>query len=197
MAIPTHRRTPRTKALLQLEELVLAALNDMKAVNVRVMDVRGLTDVADTMIIASGNSDRHVRAIADLVIERAKQAGRRPMGTEGKGDAEWVLVDLQDVLVHVMLPRVREFYALEQLWEAPAASRAEERAAAKGRGKASAKGGAKTAVRAAAKRPAKGGAKSGTKGKSRAAAPKAPARARAAARKRAPGAARRSPDNRG
>jgi ribosome-associated protein len=139
MAIPAHRRAPRTKALVQLEELVLSALNDMKAINVRVMDVRGLTDVADTMIIASGTSDRHVRAIAELVIERAKQGGRRPMGTEGRGDAEWVLVDLQDVLVHVMLPRVREFYALEQLWEAPAASRSDEEGAARAKGKSKAK----------------------------------------------------------
>jgi ribosome-associated protein len=123
MAISAPRRAARSKSLLQLEELVLAALADMKAVNVRVMDVRGLTDVADTMIIASGNSDRHVSACADLVIERAKQAGRRPLGTEGRSDSEWVLVDLQDVLVHVMLPRVREFYSLEELWEAPAAAR--------------------------------------------------------------------------
>jgi ribosome-associated protein len=110
--------------LVELEKLVLAALEDLKAVNIKVLDVRGLTDVADTMIVASGNSDRHVRSIAERVVERAKAAGRRPMGTEGSQDAEWVLVDLQDVLVHVMLPRVREFYALEQLWEAPAAARA-------------------------------------------------------------------------
>jgi ribosome-associated protein len=110
---------PRSRELVALEKVVLAALEDLKAVNVKVLDVRGLTDVADTMIVASGNSDRHVRAIADRVIERTKAIGRRPMGTEGKTDAEWVLVDLQDVLVHVMLPRVREFYALEQLWEAP------------------------------------------------------------------------------
>jgi len=93
----------------------------MKAVNVRVLDVRGLTDIADTMIIASGNSDRHVRSIAERVVETAKAAGFRPLGTEGARDGEWVLVDLQDVLVHVMLPRVREFYALEQLWEVPQA----------------------------------------------------------------------------
>ncbi len=117
------RRNPRNSALVALEKLALAALEDMKAVNIRVLDVRALTDVADTMIVASGTSDRHVRAIAENVIVKAKAGGHRPMGTEGARDAEWVLVDLQDVLVHVMLPRVREFYALEQLWEAPAAAR--------------------------------------------------------------------------
>jgi ribosome-associated protein len=117
------RRNPRNQALVSLEKQVLAALEDMKAVNVRVLDVRGLTDVADTMIVASGNSDRHVRAVAERVVEKAKEMGRRPMGLEGTRDGEWVLVDLQDVLVHVMLPRVRELYALEQLWEVPQASR--------------------------------------------------------------------------
>jgi ribosome-associated protein len=108
---------------VQLEKLVLAALTDMKAVNIRVLDVRGITDVADTMIIASGTSDRHVRAVAENVTMMAKKQGLRPRGVEGARDGEWVLVDLQDVLVHVMLPRVREFYALEQLWETPAAAR--------------------------------------------------------------------------
>jgi len=84
---------------------------------VRVLDVRGLTDIADTMVIASGNSDRHVRSIAERVVEKAKAAGFRPLGTEGARDGEWVLVDLQDLIVHVMLPRVREFYGLERLWE--------------------------------------------------------------------------------
>mgnify|MGYP001397527852 CR=1 FL=1 len=116
-------KEPRNGELLALEKLVLGALEDLKAVNIKVLDVRGLTDVADTMIVASGTSDRHVRAIAENVTVTAKAAGRRPMGTEGKQDGEWVLVDLQDVLVHVMLPRVREFYALEQLWEAPRAQR--------------------------------------------------------------------------
>jgi ribosome-associated protein len=114
-------KAPRSANLVALEKLALQALEDMKAVNIKVLDVRGLTDVADTMIVASGTSDRHVRAIAESVVMRAKAAGRRPMGTEGKQDGEWVLVDLQDVLVHVMLPRIREFYALEQLWEAPQA----------------------------------------------------------------------------
>ena len=120
-------KAPRGAALVALEKLVLRALEDLKAVNIKVLDVRGLTDVADTMIVASGTSDRHVRSIAEHVIMQAKAAGRRPMGTEGKQDGEWVLVDLQDVLVHVMLPRVREFYALEQLWEAPQAPRRSRR----------------------------------------------------------------------
>jgi ribosome-associated protein len=93
-----------------------------------VLDVRGLTDIADTMVIASGNSDRHVRSIAERVVEKAKAAGFRPFGTEGARDGEWVLVDLQDIVVHVMLPRVREFYALESLWDVgPAVSRASAR----------------------------------------------------------------------
>ena len=118
------RRHARTPALVKLEKQALAALTDMKAVNIKVIDVRSLTDVADTMIIASGNSDRHVRAIADNVIAEVKGSGRRPLGVEGARDGEWVLVDLTDVLVHVMLPRVREFYALEQLWEPPVVTRA-------------------------------------------------------------------------
>ena len=80
-----------------LQETVTAALDDMKAVNVKVLDVRGLTDIADTMVIASGNSDRHVRSIAERVIEKARSAGFRPLGTEGARDGEWVLVDLQDI----------------------------------------------------------------------------------------------------
>lgn len=100
-----------------MEGIVTAALDDMKAVNVKVMDVRGLTDIADVMVVASGNSDRHVRSIADRVIEKAKESGVRPLGVEGAREGEWVLVDLHDVVVHVMLPRVREFYSLERMWE--------------------------------------------------------------------------------
>jgi ribosome-associated protein len=109
------RRSPERVSPLQ--ETVTAALDDMKAVNVKVLDVRGLTDIADTMVIASGNSDRHVRSIAENVARKAKEAGFRPLGTEGARDGEWVLVDLTDILVHVMLPRVREFYGLERLWD--------------------------------------------------------------------------------
>jgi len=95
----------------------MAALEDMKAVNVKVLDVRRLTDITDTMVIASGTSDRHVRSVAERVIEKAKAAGFRAFGIEGERDGEWVLVDLPDVLVHIMLPRVREFYGLEKLWD--------------------------------------------------------------------------------
>jgi ribosome-associated protein len=98
-------------------EIVAAALEDMKAVNVAVLDVRGLTDIADTMIIASGTSDRHVRSIAERVVERVKAAGIRPLGVEGGREGEWVLVDLNEVILHLMLPRVRELYGLEHLWE--------------------------------------------------------------------------------
>jgi ribosome-associated protein len=101
-----------------LLQAITSALEDMKAVNVKVLDVRGLTDFADTLIVASGTSDRHVRSIADQVIQQAKRNGFRPLGTEGEREGEWVLVDLQDVVIHVMLPRVREFYGLERLWDA-------------------------------------------------------------------------------
>jgi ribosome-associated protein len=103
-------------------QTVTSALEDMKAVNVKVLDVRGLTDIADTLIVASGTSDRHVRSIAEHVIEQAKRNGFRPLGTEGEREGEWVLVDLQDIVVHVMLPRVREFYGLERLWDAGTAT---------------------------------------------------------------------------
>jgi ribosome-associated protein len=122
LAKPVAKAAAPESALLQV---VRRALDDMKAVNVKVIDVTGKSDVADTMVIASGNSDRHVKSIADRAVEFAKQAGYRPMGVEGGRDGEWVLVDLQDVIVHVMLPRVREFYRLEDLWDIAAASRAE------------------------------------------------------------------------
>jgi len=107
-----------------LKAVVIRALEDMKALEIKVLDVRGLTDVADTMVIASGTSDRHVRSVAQNVVEKTKQAGFRPHGVEGQQDSDWVLIDLHDMIVHVMLPRVREFYGLEKLWDMTATKRA-------------------------------------------------------------------------
>jgi ribosome-associated protein len=100
----------------RLLDIVLAALDDMKGVDVRVIDVRELTAITDRMVIVSGTSTRHVKALADNVALQAKQHGYKPLGVEGENTAEWVLVDLADVVVHVMLPEIRDFYALEKLW---------------------------------------------------------------------------------
>lgn len=131
-AKPVTPASRRPAALPPALRVVEAALADMKAVDVRVLDVRGMSDVADFMVIASGTSDRHLRSIADRVVQMAKAAGQRPIGVEGEQQGEWVLVDLPDVMVHVMLPRTREFYQLEHLWEAP---RTTNRAAAATEGK--------------------------------------------------------------
>ncbi len=107
-----------------LKTVILDALADMKALEVKFLDVRGLTDIADFMFIASGTSDRHVRSVAQRVVEKAKQAGFRPHGIEGEQDGDWVLIDLSEMIVHVMLPRVREFYGLEKLWDMTVTKRA-------------------------------------------------------------------------
>jgi ribosome-associated protein len=112
-----RKKAVRPAAKPTLQEVVLDALADMKAVDVKALDVRGLTDITDTMVVASGTSDRHVKSIADRVVQRCKEAGFRPFGMEGERDGEWVLLDLQDVVLHVMLPRARQFYLLEKLWE--------------------------------------------------------------------------------
>ena len=114
------KRAKPKKAPKTMPQVVAAALDDLKAVDITVLDVGHLTTVTDTMVVASGRSDRHVRAIAGAVVEQSKKAGFRPIGVEGERSGEWVLVDLGDVVVHVMLPRVREFYNLEKLWDMPA-----------------------------------------------------------------------------
>ncbi|MEZ0471976.1 ribosome silencing factor [Luteimonas salinilitoris] len=95
---------------------VRAAIEELKARDTVEIDVRGKTSVCDYMVVASGTSSRHVKSIADEVVKYAKRLDVQPLGVEGEREAEWVLVDLGDVVVHVMLPRVREFYALERLW---------------------------------------------------------------------------------
>ena len=99
-----------------LLKTVLAAVEELKAKDVVQIDVRGKSSVCDFMVIASGTSTRHVKSIADEVVRFAKKLDVMPLGVEGEREAEWVLVDLGDVVVHAMLPRVREFYALERLW---------------------------------------------------------------------------------
>jgi ribosome silencing factor RsfS/YbeB/iojap len=103
-------------AAARLRKLVLDALDDLKARDITEIDVRGKSGVTDLLVIASGTSSRHVKSIADDVVKQATRAGLPPIGVEGQREAEWVLVDLGDVIVHVMLPRTREFYGLERLW---------------------------------------------------------------------------------
>ncbi len=99
-----------------LHKQVLNALAELKANNVREIDVRGKTSITDLLIVASGTSTRHVKSIADEVVSFAKKSGIPPIGMEGEREAEWVLVDFGDIVVHIMLPRIREFYGLERLW---------------------------------------------------------------------------------
>lgn len=103
----------------QLKELVVESLDDLKGINIVSLDVSELTDVMDYLVIASGSSNRHVRALAGNVTDDAKKQGMRPIGVEGENGSEWVLVDFGDVVVHVMLPATRDFYDLERLWSAP------------------------------------------------------------------------------
>ena len=107
--------TPAVPAERLLRE-VHDALENLKAIDIRDIDVRGKTGVTDYMVIASGTSSRHVKSIADEVQRRARQIGNPPIGVEGEREAEWVLVDLGDAIVHIMLPRMRDLYMLEKLW---------------------------------------------------------------------------------
>lgn len=102
-----------------LLDTVLHALDELKAKNVSSLDVKELTSIADNMVIASGTSTRHVKALADNVVEQAKEKGFRPIGVEGAEGADWVLVDLGDVIVHIMQQSTREYYDLERLWRKP------------------------------------------------------------------------------
>lgn len=100
----------------QLKRIIINALEDVKGQDIVSLEVAELTDVTDTLIVASGASNRQVKALADNVMEEAKKQGFRPLGTEGFDSSEWVLVDYGDIVLHVMLPATRAFYDLEKLW---------------------------------------------------------------------------------
>jgi len=104
----------------QLQQLVVSSLEDFKASDILVIDVADRNPLTERMIIASGNSTRHVKSMSENLLVKAKAAGRIPLGVEGAREGEWVLVDLNDVIVHLMLPQTRAFYNLEKLWEASA-----------------------------------------------------------------------------
>jgi len=101
----------------ELRDLVIDVLDDMKAKDIKVLDVRGKTSITDIMIIASGTSSQHVKSMAETVAFKAKDGGEAPLGSEGVSDGEWALIDLNGVVVHVMQARVRDFYQLERLWD--------------------------------------------------------------------------------
>ncbi len=100
----------------ELKKLVIDAMEDLKATAIKILDVRSVTSITDLMIIASGTSTRHIKSIADYVAQKAKESGWQVLGVEGDMAADWVLVDIGDIVVHIMLPDIREFYALEKLW---------------------------------------------------------------------------------
>ena len=101
----------------QLQQLVVSSLEDFKAIDTLVIDVSGASPLTERMVIASGNSTRHVKSMAENLIVKAKSEGNPPLGVEGQQEGEWVLVDLNDVIVHLMLPQTRAFYNLEKLWQ--------------------------------------------------------------------------------
>jgi ribosome-associated protein len=122
-----QQKQPRNAPMRKdLANVVVEALDDMKAEKIVTLDVAHLTSITDTMVVASGRSDRHVRSIADRLLERCREEGYKPLGVEGQDAGEWVLVDLADVNVHIMLPRVRDFYNIERLWDCSAREEAAE-----------------------------------------------------------------------
>ena len=101
-------------------KLVVSSLEDFKADDIQVIDVSGRSPLTECMVIASGNSTRHVKSMSESLVVKAKASNHQPLGIEGAREGEWVLVDLNDVIVHLMLPQTRAFYNLEKLWEASA-----------------------------------------------------------------------------
>ncbi|MFK0569678.1 ribosome silencing factor [Endozoicomonas sp.] len=101
----------------ELKQLVVDAIEELKGNEITCLNVTGQTSVTDFMVIACGTSNRHVKSLADNVVDRCKKKGIRTLGVEGQDKSEWVLVDLGDVVVHLMLPATRQFYDLERLWD--------------------------------------------------------------------------------
>lgn len=116
------------QALPDEVEVIVEALRERNAREPVLLDLRGLSDAADFFVIASGDSDTHARAIADAVVERGRAAGMRPAGVEGQRSGTWILIDYISAVVHVFLPRVRDFYRLEELWGDAPLTRLEEAA---------------------------------------------------------------------
>jgi ribosome-associated protein len=114
----TTKNADGTLTLDQIRDLVISTLEDLKAIDIQQIDVSGQNPLTDLFVVASGSSSRHVKSMAENLVMRAKAAGCQPLGVEGEREAEWVLVDLNDVIVHLMLPQTRAFYNLEKLWEA-------------------------------------------------------------------------------
>jgi ribosome-associated protein len=109
----------------KLQAIIEDALDDLKAKDITVMDVKGISDVMDTMVIATGTSSRHVKSLASNVILDGKKTGHSAIGVEGMDEGEWVLVDYGDTVVHVMQAVTRDFYELEKLWSTRAESHPE------------------------------------------------------------------------
>ena len=109
----------------ELAKVVVKTLDDNKAIEIKVLDVSELTNITDRMIICSATSTRHAKTLADKVVRQSKEFGLRPLGVEGEDQAEWILIDLQDVIVHIMLPETRDFYSLEKLWSMAETARAQ------------------------------------------------------------------------
>lgn len=101
---------------VNMKQLTVDALEDVKGLEIICIDVSGMTEITDEMIIVSGTSNRHVKALVNNVVSEANKVGIKPLGVEGFEEGEWVLIDLNDVVIHVMLPKVREFYEIERLW---------------------------------------------------------------------------------
>ena len=115
--------------LNELQKICIDALEDLKALELKVLDVRDLTSVTDVMIIVSGTSNRHLKALADSVLEKTSKKGVKPLGVEGLREAEWALLDFGDIVIHIMLPQIRATYNLEKLWDKELLSVVEHRRA--------------------------------------------------------------------